>query len=110
MVLNFWASWCVPCQQEAPTLEATWQQSQPRGVVFLGIDFQDTQTNGLDFLRQYRITYPNALDANGATAISYGVTGVPETFFIDRLGVIVQKVIGPLSASTLQSALDLISR
>jgi len=110
MMLNFWASWCDPCKQEAPLLENTWQRTQSQGIVFLGIDFSDTQNNGLSFLRQYGITYPNVSDTNGAVAINYGVTGVPETFFIDRQGVIVQKVIGELTEQTLQKNLQLILR
>jgi cytochrome c biogenesis protein CcmG/thiol:disulfide interchange protein DsbE len=110
VMLNFWASWCDPCKHEAPLLEATWQYVQGQGVVFLGIDYEDTQTDGLSFLNTYRITYANVVDSSGATAINYGVTGVPETVFINRQGVIVQKVIGELSEQTMQSNLQLISR
>ena len=110
VMLNFWASWCDPCKREAPLLEATWQRVQSQGIVFLGIDFEDTQTSGLGFMRQYGITYPNVIDTTGATAINYGVTGVPETVFIDRHGVFVHKVIGELTAQTLQNNLQLIAR
>jgi cytochrome c biogenesis protein CcmG/thiol:disulfide interchange protein DsbE len=110
VMLNFWASWCDPCKQEAPLLEATWQRVRSQGIVFLGIDFEDRQSDGLSFLQTYGITYPNVIDASGSVAINYGVTGVPETFFIDRHGVIVSKVIGELTAQTLQSNLQLIAR
>ena len=110
MMLNFWASWCVPCQHEAPLLEATWQRVQGQGMVFLGIDFEDTQSDALNFLQQYGITYPNVVDATGSVGINYGVTGVPETFFIDRHGVIIHKVIGELTEQTLQSNLQLLLR
>ena len=109
-MLNFWASWCVPCKHEAPLLQAGWQRVQNQGVVFIGIDFEDTQSDGLNFLRTYGVTYSNVVDTSGATAINYGVTGVPETFFIDRDGVIVRKVIGELSEQTLQSNLHILSR
>jgi cytochrome c biogenesis protein CcmG, thiol:disulfide interchange protein DsbE len=109
VVLNFWASWCVPCQHEAPLLQATWRQGQRQGIVLLGIDFQDTQGDGLNFLHTYGITYPNVADDTGSTAINYGVTGVPETFFIDRHGVIVSKVIGELTEQTMQSNLQLLA-
>ncbi len=110
VILNFWASWCVPCQHEAPLLQATWQQVQRQGIVLLGIDFQDTQSDGLKFLQTYGITYRNVVDGTGATAINYGVTGVPETFFLNRQGVIVSKVIGELTEQTIQSNLRLFAR
>jgi len=108
-MLNFWASWCNPCKHEAPLLEATWQRVQGQGVVFIGVDYEDTQTDGLSFLNTYGITYTNVVDTSGATAINYGVTGVPETVFIDRHGIIVQKVIGELSEQTLKRNLQLLS-
>lgn len=110
VVLNVWSSSCGPCIHEAPLLQATWQSQQAKGVVFLGLDFQDTKSDGLSFLQKYGITYPNALDAAGSVAIDYGVTGTPETFFIDRHGVIVNHVIGELTVQTLQSNLQLVSR
>jgi cytochrome c biogenesis protein CcmG/thiol:disulfide interchange protein DsbE len=103
VVLNFWASWCDPCQQEAPLLQATWQRVRSQGVVFVGIDFQDDHRNGLNFLRTYGITYPNVVDDTGSTAINYGVTGVPETFFLNRSGVIVSHAIGELTEQSMQS-------
>lgn len=110
VMLNFWASWCDACKAEAPLLQNTWQRVQSQGIVFVGIDIQDTQSDGLNFLRTYGITYPNVVDASGSVTINYGVTGVPETFFLNRQGVIVKKVIGELTAQTLQSNLQLISR
>ena len=103
IVLNFWASWCDPCKHEAPLLEAIWQRVQSQGVVFLGVDYDDTQGDGLAFLQTYGITYRSVMDKDGAVAINYGVSGVPETFFIDRRGIIVQKVIGELTQQTLQA-------
>src|SRR6266568_5984569 len=81
VMINFWASWCDPCKHEAPLLQSTWLHIQGQGMVFLGIDFQDTASDGLSFLRTYGITYPNVVDPTGSTAINYGVTGVPETIF-----------------------------
>jgi cytochrome c biogenesis protein CcmG/thiol:disulfide interchange protein DsbE len=108
VVVNFWASWCDPCKHEAPLLEATWRRVQGQGIVFLGIDFQDSTGDGLSFLRTYGITYPNVVDPTGSTAINYGVTGVPETVFIDRRGVIVHKVIGELTDQTLERNLHVL--
>lgn len=109
VMLNFWASWCDPCKQEAPLLAATWKRVQSQGIVFLGIDFEDTQSDGLSFLHTYGITYQNVVDTSGSTGIDYGVTGVPETVFINRHGVIVSKVIGQLNEQTLMSNLQLIT-
>ena len=107
VIINVWNSTCAPCVQEAPLLQSEWQrvQRQGQGVVFLGMDFQDLRSDGLSFLQKYGITYPNVLDASGSVAISYGVTGTPETIFIDQRGVVVQKVIGELTAQTLESNL-----
>jgi cytochrome c biogenesis protein CcmG, thiol:disulfide interchange protein DsbE len=110
VMINFWASWCVPCQDEAPFVQSQWQQAHAHGVVFLGIDYQDTKTNGLGFVQKYGITYPNVVDASGTTAINYGVTGTPETFFINREGVIVAWVAGPLTEQAFQHNLQLATR
>ncbi len=110
VVLNVWNSACVPCVQEAPLLQSQWQRVKPQGIVFIGIDFQDAKSDGLSFLQKYGVTYPNVLDATGSTAISYGVTGAPETIFINRQGIVISRVIGELTVQTLQSNLQLISR
>lgn len=110
VMLNFWASWCVPCQQEASFLQSQWQQAHAQGVVFLGVDYQDSKPGGLGFVQKYSITYPNVVDASGMTAINYGVTGTPETFFINRKGVIVAWLPGPLSEQAFQHGLQLATR
>lgn len=97
-------------QHEAPLLQATWQRVQSQGIIFLGIDFQDDHSEGLNFLHTYGITYLNVVDDTGSTAINYGVTGVPETFFLNRQGVIVSHVIGELTEQTMQSNLQMILR
>lgn len=110
VMLNVWSSTCVPCVDEAPLLQAQWQRVKSQGIVFLGIDFEDAKSDGLSFLHKYGITYLNVLDATGSTAISYGVSGTPETIFINRAGVVVSRVIGQLTEQTLQRNLQLISR
>lgn len=105
VVLNFWASWCVPCLQEHKTLvEAS--RAFGQDVVFLGVLYSDTEENGEGFLAKHGQAYPTLLDPSGRTAVDYGVTGVPETFFIDRQGTIVRKVTGPLSGPVLIAALE----
>ncbi len=110
MVINFWASWCAPCAEEAPLLQSAWQHARTQGVIFIGIDFQDTQGAGLGFLQKQGITYPSAIDANGATAINYGITGTPETFFIDRRGIVVATVRSQITAQQLQRNIALLTR
>ncbi|HEY6408467.1 MAG TPA: TlpA disulfide reductase family protein, partial [Ktedonobacteraceae bacterium] len=92
VVLNFWSSSCVPCQHEASLLQSTWQQVRSKGIVFVGVDFEDARSDGWSFLQKYGITYPNVLDANGATAINYGVTYTPTTYFINKQGVVVSMI------------------
>jgi cytochrome c biogenesis protein CcmG/thiol:disulfide interchange protein DsbE len=89
VLLNFWASWCYPaCYEEAPVLESTWRAYRERGLVVLGIDIQDTEAAGRRFIQQFGLTFPNAPDPKGKVSIDYGVYGVPETFLIDRRGMI----------------------
>lgn len=95
VVLNMWASWCVPCQQEAPTLERAWRGlGRPRGVLFLGLDMQDADLDAQGFMHRYAIDYPNIHDPGNDVPQEYGATGVPETFFISAQGRVVGHVIG----------------
>lgn len=98
VVLNFWASWCPPCREEAPLfaeLDRTFDDSE---LVVLGIAVWDDASAARDFLRQYGLTYPNALDADGRIAIAYGVAGVPETFFIGPDGRLLGKYPGAVTS------------
>jgi cytochrome c biogenesis protein CcmG/thiol:disulfide interchange protein DsbE len=99
--VNFWASWCPPCRVEAPLLEQAWQRYREHGVVFVGIDIQDTDEAGRRFLEEFAISYMNGRDLNSRIAIEYGVYGIPETFFIDPEGRITYKHIGALDRETI---------
>ena len=103
VVLNFWATWCGPCYEEHPTLVAN-ARSLP-GVQFVGVVFNDDEDKIMRFLAERGTAYPTLLDANGKTAIAYGVGGVPETFFINPEGKIMAKFEGPLSTEALQANL-----
>ena len=89
VVLNFWASWCVPCKEEAPLLEAVWKRYRDQGLVVLGVDINDLRGDARRFARENRMSYPIVFDGIGETSTDYGLTGVPETFFIARNGKLV---------------------
>lgn len=103
LVLNFWASWCEPCQGEAPVLAAAQRRWSDRGVVFLGIDTTDSQAGAIAFQARYGLDYASVADVRGELQASYGVLGFPETFFIGRDGTIVAKYIGPIDRATLDA-------
>jgi cytochrome c biogenesis protein CcmG/thiol:disulfide interchange protein DsbE len=106
VVVNFWASWCVPCRDEAPVLERAWREYKDKGVVFVGVNFRDVPAKAMAFIEEFDITYPNGLDPYDRVSRTYGITGVPETFLIARDGHVVEHYIGPVSEAGLRSALE----
>jgi len=104
--LNFWASWCPPCREEAPVLEATWQQMKGQDVVFVGVNTQDEEDRARAFLREFGITYPNGRDPGGRIAIDYGVWGLPEAYVIDPHGRITYKHIGTLGPALITAKME----
>jgi len=102
VVLNFWASWCTACKIEHPYLVAAWLNYSPKGVAFVGVVYQDTPSNARSFMKQRGGGWASVLDPEQQTAIDYGVYGVPETFFIDRKGIIRHKSTGPVTPSLLR--------
>ena len=107
VMLNFWASWCVPaCYEQAPALERTWREYKDKGVVVVGIDIQDRDEAAQTFLAEFGHSFPNAPDPAGRIAVDYGVYGVPETFFIDRKGRVRFKQVGALTDELARQRLD----
>jgi cytochrome c biogenesis protein CcmG/thiol:disulfide interchange protein DsbE len=96
VVVNFWASWCVPCRTEAPVLEGIWDDYKDQGVVILGVDTQDLTGNARDFIDEVGMTYPSVRDGTDGTERDFEVTGVPETFVVDRDGLIALHFRGPV--------------
>lgn len=104
--VNFWASWCLPCRQEARDLEAAWQKVKDKNMVFLGVVLQDTDQNAIEFLKEFNVTYPNGKDESGKIAVDYGTWGIPESFFIDPQGRITYKHVGGIRASLVVAKLE----
>ena len=101
MLVNFWASWCPPCRDEAALLERGWRTYRDDGVLFVGVGIQDSEAEARSYLRQYDITYPNGLDTDGRITIDYGVIGLPVTFFIDSAGIVQRRWVGAIDDATL---------
>ena len=102
LVLNFWASWCDPCRAEAKVLERAWKQQSAGDVLFLGLDAQDAREDARDFIAQFGLTFPHVRDPGNDTQRAWGVTGLPETYFIAADGRVVGHVIGTVDDEQLR--------
>ena len=105
VVINFWASWCIPCRHEAPRLVASAAAHRGR-VVFLGLDVKDFSSDARSFLRHFHMNYVSVRDGGGGTYDQYGLTGLPETYFLDGRGRIVAHVVGEISRTSLEAGID----
>ena len=106
VVVNFWASYCVPCQKEAPMLERVWNDYRDQGVIFLGINTEDPLKEALDYLVEYEVTYPNAPDQGGRMEKAYRITGIPETFVISTEGEIIRHFLSEPNERDLRNAIE----
>lgn len=110
IVLNFWASWCQPCREEAPLLQRGWESARRQGVLFVGLNQQDAREDARRFLRELGQDFPNVKDPSNETARRWGMTGIPETFFITSGGDVVFHVIGTLATEQLREGIAAATR
>ena len=109
VILNFWASWCVPCKQENPALNAVWERYRSSAdFVMIGIVYQDSVDAAREYTRTMGNTWPSVLDPDGRTAFAYGVFGIPETYFITPDGVVAGRHIGAIDQATLVKGIEAI--
>ena len=106
VVLNFWASWCVPCRDEAPVLQSLWERYRDRGVILVGVGYADIESDALAFIAEFGITYPNGPDIGTRISDTYNIQGVPETFVIDQEGNVVKLIIAPVQPGQLDAIIN----
>lgn len=118
VAVNFWASWCQPCREEAPLLEAAWRKYKDRGFVLLGVDYIDTEPAARAYMKEFDLTYPNGPDVQTLISQAYHITGVPETYFIGKDGKVLTgkdangraygNWIGPINQAALEERIELL--
>jgi cytochrome c biogenesis protein CcmG/thiol:disulfide interchange protein DsbE len=106
VVINFWASWCLPCEEEAADLENTWRHYRDQGVMFVGLAYVDSETESLAYLDRFDITYPNGPDLGTDISHRYRIRGVPETFVVDQNGTLRALFVGPTTQARLMAAIE----
>jgi cytochrome c biogenesis protein CcmG/thiol:disulfide interchange protein DsbE len=106
VVVNFWASWCAPCAEEAPDLQAAYENYRDQGVTFLGVAYVDSEAKATAYIDQYGITYPNGPDLRSEISDAYNIRGVPETFIVNRDGEIVFFAMEPLTYARISAEIE----
>ena len=110
VVLNFWASWCIPCKEENPALTDAWERYRGTDVVLLGVVFQDSADAARAYTTRLGNAWTSAVDDDGRVSLSYGVFGPPETYFIGADGIIAGRHIGPIDQTTLRNGIESLRR
>jgi cytochrome c biogenesis protein CcmG, thiol:disulfide interchange protein DsbE len=110
VVINFWASWCQPCRQEAAYLERTWRKYENKGVVFIGVDWSDTEKDARAYIKEFDLTYLTGPDLGTRISQSFRIQGVPETYYVDKTGQLRGVTIGPLETPVLDNKIDALLR
>lgn len=106
VIINFWASWCPPCREEAAYLEQTWRKYEGEGVIFIGVDWVDTEKEALAYIDEFDLTYFNGPDIGTRIAQAYNIQGVPETFYVAKDGELRGVHIGPLKSPELDQKIE----
>jgi len=106
VIINFWASWCPPCREEAAYLERTWRKYKDKGVIFIGVDYADAEKPALAYIAEFDITYFNGPDLGTRISQSYNIKGVPETYYVAKDGTLRGNHIGPLFEPELDNRID----
>ena len=106
VIINFWASWCVPCREEAAYLEQTWRKYKDKGVIFIGVDYVDTEKEALAYIKEFDITYINGPDIGTRISQAYNIQGVPETYYVAKNGELRGMHIGPLKSPELDNKIE----
>ena len=106
VIINFWASWCPPCREEAAYLEQTWRKYEGKDVIFIGVDWVDTEKEALAYMDEFDLTYFNGPDIGTRIAQAYNIQGVPETFYVAKNGELRGVHIGPLKSPELDNKID----
>ncbi len=108
VVVNFFASWCVPCGEETPVLDSVYQQYRSQGVAFVGVAVNDTETKAREFIAAHGLSFPAGMDDTGEIKDAFGIYGMPTTYFIDRNGMITYLHPGAVTERLLQHEIDAI--
>ena len=106
--LYFWASWCAPCEREAPLIERLWKEFEARGYAFLGVNILDSEREARRFVERHGLTFPSLVDADGGVYLEFGVNGVPEAYFLSPGLQVQQKFLGELRESEFRAMLEAI--
>lgn len=106
VLVDFWSSWCPPCRQEGPALAQVYREFQDEGVEFIGVAIWDRESQVVDFVEEIGVPFPIIMDDRGSIAIDYGVSGIPEKYFVDPEGNLIKKFVGPVQPDDLRNALN----